>query len=489
MANMAGDSNALSSLSSLSWFATDLPTAAERFLARALAQTLDEKWRSADDFLRYFPPRDIMQALSGQDTLRAGILIGAAGVHAKLARKKPPESAAEDLELALAEGVTDAEQILELFPVDDRVRFLDPQKLWSFVSEAAFWQSTASDHARAIARMSFLLEAALQEELILLPQVIEAIGFSEIAEHLPPARLSVVVRRALDLGHGGRPLDEAALLEVVSLSELLEVIPLEHVFRAIIVERIAAPAGYGDAAGKASKSVIPQLSDAHEDAEVESAFDALQSRLPEERAAKSEAFAAAAPAPPALVAPPPTSVSTGDKLHVEATPPITWVRPPHEDEARERVCARLSRMDRLPPAHEALSLPILLSIESMYGELLTLIDDEAREQCIRDSFPNEQHLRTAMLALIDLLDPSIETKRSTIRDCDVESLIAVVLFEERVRQERKRPVRKVALAPVPPPTRVATPLPATRSSTVPPASGARAVRTPPPLPVSALHKR
>jgi len=447
MDNMAGDSTDPSSFTSPSSFTTDLPTAAERFLARVLAQTLEENWRNAYEFLVHFPPCDIMQALAGEDTLRAGILIGATSVHGKLARKKPLKSAAEDLELALAERLTDAEQILELFPVDARVRFLDRQKLWSFVSEDAFWQSSTTNNTRSVERMAFLLEAALREGLIAQQEVVEGIGFAEIAKHLPAARVRAVMQRALELGHSGRPLDEVALLEAAPLSELLEVIPLAHVFRAIIVERIAVPCGFASASPRASQSVLPQLPDPKADADVESLFDALQSPTGNE-AVKSSSSTPTQQGPAAPATP--------------AANPFSW--PPDEDEARGRVCAGLAQMDRLPPAHEALSLSILMSIESMCGELLTVHDDESRERCIQRSFPNEQDLRLAMLALIDLLDPTIQTSRTTIQDCDIDSLIAVVVFEERIRQERKTAAQK-------------KPYPA-------PASGTRLVAVPPPKPAS-----
>ena len=53
-------------------------------------------------------------------------------------------------------------------------------------------------------------------------------------------------------------------------------------------------------------------------------------------------------------------------------------------------------------------MPVLLSIDSMYAELLEASSDEAREECIRESFPNEQLMTQALLAMIELLDPSID---------------------------------------------------------------------------------
>ena len=84
----------------------------------------------------------------------------------------------------------------------------------------------------------------------------------------------------------------------------------------------------------------------------------------------------------------------------------------------------------------------------MYAELLSASTDEARELCIRDSFPNPAQMSSALLALIELLDPSIDINDPVIRDADVDSLIKVVLFEERHRYEQAHP----SLRPPPSPS-------------------------------------
>ena len=128
-------------------------------------------------------------------------------------------------------------------------------------------------------------------------------------------------------------------------------------------------------------------------------------------------------------------------------------RPAPEEEARRRVLEKLAGISRLPPHHEALTTPVLLSIESMYAELLSASTDEARELCIRESFPNPTQMSSALLALIELLDPSIDINDPVIRDADVDSLIKVVLFEERHRYEQAHPSLRPppSAAPLPPP--------------------------------------
>jgi hypothetical protein len=160
-----------------------------------------------------------------------------------------------------------------------------------------------------------------------------------------------------------------------------------------------------------------------------------------------------------------------------------------EDEVRRRVIDRLKQLDRLPPSHGEISTPVLLSMESMYAELWSVNDDDERESCIRESFPNETLLRTAMLALIELLDPSVDTHDPIIRDADVSGLIKIVLFEERRRRDASPSSPRRSSQTPPGRARRSIPPPLPRSSTPPPLppDGSRA--SPPPLPAEASGKR
>src|SRR5262245_5492904 len=106
-------------------FTSKLGEAKGRFLASIVEHALEIGLRSHADFVLAFPPRAIMLALKEQPKLRAILLVPTVGVHEKVALRKSAESAGEDLEIALAERVTDAKAIVRLFDPDDRVRFLD----------------------------------------------------------------------------------------------------------------------------------------------------------------------------------------------------------------------------------------------------------------------------------------------------------------------------------------------------------------------------
>jgi hypothetical protein len=461
-------------------FKSTLKTGAERFLSQALAHALAQGFRTPDDFLRHFKPLDLMVALESAHDLRADILVKAAGVHQKIAIKKSTTSGAEDLRIAIEEQLTDAAAILELFPADDRVRYLEAPKLWSFLVEDEFWSTlnAEANRERAIGRMTFTLENALREDLVSLADITDGITFEMLATRMPHKELQKLVGHALKLGRERKPLTEEALLDCVSLQSVVGYVPLEHVWKTVIVEKVAKPAGFLNAASSDTKVAAAAASAPKE-------LIASPPPPPKEEAGSADARKSVPPPKPPSARPKEDSLAEiaaaeddVDKLIENAQ------RPAPEEEARRRVLEKLAGISRLPPHHEALSTPILLSIESMYAELLSASSDEARETCIRESFPNPAQMSSALLALIELLDPSIDINDPVIRDADVDSLIKVVLFEERHRYEQAHP----SLRPPPSPSPLPPPLASRRGSAAPPPLP-RAGSLPPPLPPPSGEKR
>ena len=74
---------------------------------------------------------------------------------------------------------------------------------------------------------------------------------------------------------------------------------------------------------------------------------------------------------------------------------------------RRTIVEKLKRIGRLPANHEYLSLAILRAMSVMYDEIKSRRGKAARAQCVRECFDNESHLRTGMLALIELLEPAL----------------------------------------------------------------------------------
>jgi len=417
-------------------FKSELKTGAERYLAQLIVTALNDGWRTADDFLRHFKPADLMQRLEKAPDLRATILVQAAGVHDRIARKKSTSSAAEDLRIALEEGVTTAGAVLELFPADDRIRYLERPKLWAFLTEEHFWAANAQTSGeRAVARMIYLLETAMAESLLSLQDFTDGVTFETISARLPQKELQRVVKHALESGRKKNPVTEESLLDVVPFKDLVGYLPLDHLYKRVLLAKVAQPAGFVS-------------SGPGEEAWPEEQHDAPPTDAPKAEAPREAKADKRPPKPAKAEAKEAEETVTDDELEEV---PAGSTRPPAEEEARRKVSDRLAAINRLPPRHADLSTPILLSIESMYAELLTASTDDAREMCIRDSFPNEAHLATALLALIELLDPSIDVNDPVIRDADADSLIKVVLFEERRRYEQAYPAGRSGGAVAPPP--------------------------------------
>jgi hypothetical protein len=460
-------------------FKSALKTGAERFLAQAIVHAFEEGFRTPDDFLRHFKPLDLMQGLEAAPELRTQILVAACGVHEKIARKKSTNSAAEDVRIALDEGVTDGADILNLFPPDDRVRYLDQRLLWVFLVEDEFWQplNAEADVDRAVGRMTFLLETALGEDLLSLEDIVDGLTFDTISTRLPLRELQKLVKHALKLGRDKKPLTEDSLLDIVPLRQLVSHISLDHVWNTVILPRVAGPAGFLDGAARPK----PARTEPSSDEAAPAANAKKNGKKPNPRPVAPEPIVHAdSPALSDVPVEIPVDVPMDrDSLADEDVDKLVSAgRPPAEEEARRRVLERLTAINRLPPRHDTLPTPILLSIESMYAELLAATTDEQREMCIREAFPNQSQLTTALLALIELLDPSIDVNDPVIRDADVDSLIKVVLFEERHRYEQAHPSARPAQpssSPLPPPAA------ARRPSAVPPPLP-RASGGPPPLP-------
>lgn len=423
-----------------------------RFLARVLHHTLEDGWRSPEDFLRHFPPADLVGSLASTDDLRVRLLVATTGTHEKIALKKSIGSASEDLALALEEGTTTPKALVELYPTDDKVRYLDSGRLWAFVAEDGFYKTREDDagrHPRAAARLAFHLRCALEEGLLSLRDIADGMTFDEIAASLPESDVRDVAKHAMQIARAGSPLTEERLLEVVPLPQLVSHVRLEHTWERVVLARVAAPAGFVQ----------------------EAPAPAIAAALPPAESAAEEAPAAQPPEPPVQAAPTPSSPEASRD----------------DDGSRRRGIEKLRAIERLPPNHAQLGTPILMSIESMYADVWATNDDEEREAIIRESFPNETHLRTALLALIELLDPSVDTRDPIIRDAEVSGLVKIVLFEERRRRDAGSvPAKKPPAAPggrgrrsVPPP------LP--RSSS--PSLSGEPRSNPPPLPAEATSRR
>lgn len=428
-------------------FQSSLPSARERFLASVVDYALAEGWRTPGDFLRHFGPRLLMHNLATDEQLRVRLLTATTRVNERLAARKTTASAAEDLIIALEEGLTDASRVLALIPPDDRVRYFDAAQLWGFLTEVEFWKSDNADpeaRDRFVRRVTFVLESAIQEGVLRLQDIADGIGFKRIASCLPRTELQRVVEHALSRAREGQRLTEEQLLEAVPLRSLMNHVPLEHTWSEVVVGRLARPMQF--VRGSGEESIRPRRMPPPPPSRNRGPASSKPGRfdpslLPEsllelQRGLEQSPGALRTDQMEELV--PVSAEDSEETVAVEVSTRVD-IKAHRDEEDRhyaeaaselERVSSALSRLGRLPAPHPDLTLPILLSIESMYAELGNTSDDGARYVIMRDAFPNETHLRIALSSLIALLDPNTPNAES-LQAADAEGLISMLLFAER----------------------------------------------------------
>ncbi|MGC4067517.1 MAG: hypothetical protein QM784_23305 [Polyangiaceae bacterium] len=233
--------------SSVIQFESKLSDGRQRFLAFAIEHALHVGRRSARDFIRHFPPEVIMEGMADKPDLRAEILAQTTGLKLKIAAKKSWQSAAEDLRIALSEGETNPDAVIAVYHPDDRVRYLDARRLWSFLIEGEFWNvapTKSEDYRIGKQHIAFLLDRALTEGLITHRVIIEGITVAELATRLPKAELGKIIEGALAAGQRKMPFTEVELWNALTASVLVEYVPLAHLWNSVISPKIADVHGY-----------------------------------------------------------------------------------------------------------------------------------------------------------------------------------------------------------------------------------------------------
>lgn len=228
-------------------FTSKLGHGRERFLAHVVEYALRCGRRTPEDFIRHFPPAAIMVGLRDRPSLRANILETTTGIKFRIAVKKSAESAGEDLKIALDEAETSPATVVSLFDPDDRVRHLSDKALWQFVIEDKFWSASSSDAEasnRATEHVAFILDRALQDELITHRDIIDGISVHRIAKLLPRAELEKIIAAALAVGQKNKPFTEAGLVDAVGSQTLLAHVPLKDIWNSMIVPKIAQAHGF-----------------------------------------------------------------------------------------------------------------------------------------------------------------------------------------------------------------------------------------------------
>jgi hypothetical protein len=213
-----------------------------RFMAHVIENGLQIGLRTPEDFIRHFPPSVIMSGLKDRPDLRANILGPCTGVRSKIAHKKSAESAGTVLQIALDEGETHPETIVSLFHPDDRVRYLDAPRLWSYVIENGFWKAGNDGRqtpSLAKTHVAFMLDRAIEDRLLTERDIIEGISVKRLVKCLPLEELQNIIESTLDNAHESKAFTEKDFLEAVPTERLAEYVPLTALWESVIHPKVA----------------------------------------------------------------------------------------------------------------------------------------------------------------------------------------------------------------------------------------------------------
>jgi hypothetical protein len=222
-------------------FSSKLTIPKEKFLATFIVLSLELGERHPKSFIKHFSPAKIMAALKDHPNKRAGILTPTIGVNEKVALKKSPASAGEDLQIALDEDATDEESIVSVFHPDDRVRHLELTELWDYVTEGRFWDlkkdgKDPEAYKRAQKLVSFCLSFGLELKLMSPLDVVEGISHLRLAQTLPPEEVAKLFAAALS---SEKKFDEPHFVKTVPPDVLVEHVPLNEIWHRVIEDRLA----------------------------------------------------------------------------------------------------------------------------------------------------------------------------------------------------------------------------------------------------------
>jgi hypothetical protein len=228
-------------------FVSKLQKGAARFLAETLEHALANGRRTAEDFIRHFPPAAIMAALDAVPKLRADFLVTLVGIKERTALRTSSSDAGRMLENALEEGDTDAHSVVTIFNPDDRIQYLEARRVWTFLLEGEFWKAPRSKdggvYRTAQGHIAFMLDRAIAHHLISHEDIIEGITIEMIAEKLPRNDMARVFKGAVTAGRGGKPFNDSDLYTLMTSSTLVDYVPLPHIMQTVLLP-MASAAGF-----------------------------------------------------------------------------------------------------------------------------------------------------------------------------------------------------------------------------------------------------
>src|SRR5262249_36840243 len=144
-------------------FTSELPDPKKRVLSDALSAAFAHGIRTYEEFLHAFPIEDIMRALANAPGIRARLFAAVTCTGEMMALEMDAATACRELRAALDARLIHAQDIVDAFEADDRVRFLDSERLWSFLAHSSVWAASAAGDVDSTVRARRFVRGVLEQ--------------------------------------------------------------------------------------------------------------------------------------------------------------------------------------------------------------------------------------------------------------------------------------------------------------------------------------
>ncbi len=179
------------------------PTNPQKFLIHSLdsARSKEIGILTNEDYLKAFPPRDLMLGFKDLPERRADVVQLCVGTKRGTALKLSVDSAAENLLVALSEKDTSADEIFSIITVEELVLHQDPRRIWKLLWENGWVPTETPEHKKFMAMLyKSILELNLFGANSALA-VVHQIGFKHfVSNRIPEDRRTALLELVITNG-------------------------------------------------------------------------------------------------------------------------------------------------------------------------------------------------------------------------------------------------------------------------------------------------
>jgi hypothetical protein len=214
---------------------------ADAWLEQMLNDAIVFGLRPAATFFEAFPLEKLINKdLFNHPEIRGKILVAAKVIKDSVVSKIKPEDLPSDivymfLKTALDSKDTTLEQLLDAFPIADRIKILSRPRLWNFIATGAWWE-TETDANREWTTVS--LDRAFTKNLITHASVLKSIGSIHTCMELLMGwnsdAVMKIAAKSLELGLKNVPFTPDDVFSIISFKDLIEAMGVKVFFEKLI---------------------------------------------------------------------------------------------------------------------------------------------------------------------------------------------------------------------------------------------------------------